>query len=73
MVLRVSNPNNVKIYTVSGSGTCSIPDWLARQRKRVLKDDPEWQSRVELIQDFEFPEASIRIKTTKDGRFVMAT
>ncbi|CAG8680784.1 10768_t:CDS:10, partial [Cetraspora pellucida] len=32
-----------------------------------------WRSRVELIQDFEFPEASIRVKTTRDGRFVMAT
>ncbi|KAF0427259.1 WD40 repeat-like protein [Gigaspora margarita] len=32
-----------------------------------------WRSRVELIQDFEFPEASLRVKTTKDGRFVMAT
>ncbi|CAG8533303.1 12830_t:CDS:10 [Dentiscutata erythropus] len=33
----------------------------------------DWRSRVELIQDFEFPEASIRVKTTRDGRFVMAT
>lgn len=28
---------------------------------------------MELIQDFEFPEASIRIKTTRDGKFVVAT
>ncbi|CAG8473713.1 11275_t:CDS:2 [Funneliformis mosseae] len=73
MVLKVSNPNNVKIYTVSGSGSRSIPDWLERRKKRVLKNDPEWASRVELIQDFEFPEASLRIKTTRDGHFVMAT
>ncbi|CAG8553653.1 6771_t:CDS:10 [Funneliformis caledonium] len=73
MVLKVSNPNNVKIYTVSGSGSRSIPDWLERRKKRVLKNDPEWTSRVELIQDFEFPEASLRIKTTRDGHFVMAT
>lgn len=40
MVLQVSNPNNVKIYTVSGSGYRSIPDWLERKKKRVLKNDP---------------------------------
>jgi ribosome biogenesis protein ENP2 len=40
MVLQVSNPNNVKIYTVSGSGHRSIPDWLERKKKRVLKNDP---------------------------------
>lgn len=28
---------------------------------------------MELIQDFEFPEASMRIKTTSDGKFCMAT
>ncbi|GBB97896.1 hypothetical protein RclHR1_00310024 [Rhizophagus clarus] len=73
MVLQVSNPNNVKVYTVSGSGYRSIPDWLERKKKRVLKNDPEWSSRIELIQDFEFPEASLRVKTTRDGRFIMAT
>ncbi|CAB4428688.1 unnamed protein product [Rhizophagus irregularis] len=73
MVLQVSNPNNVKIYTVSGSGCRSIPDWLERKKKRVLKNDPEWRSRIELIQDFEFPEASLRIKSTRDGCFIMAT
>ncbi|CAG8470871.1 9636_t:CDS:10 [Ambispora gerdemannii] len=73
MVLQVTNPNNVKIYTVSGSGTRSIPDWLARRRKKTLKDDPEWRSRIELIQDFEFPEASIKVKTTADNKFVIAT
>ncbi|RUP51044.1 hypothetical protein BC936DRAFT_150153 [Jimgerdemannia flammicorona] len=74
MVLQVSNPNNVKIYTVSGGiGSRSIPDWLARRKRRALKNDIDWRSRVELIQDFEFPEASNRIKTTRDGKFVVAT
>ncbi|CAG8567946.1 5247_t:CDS:10 [Gigaspora rosea] len=73
MVLQASNLNNVKIYTVSGSGSRAIPDWLERKKKKFLKNDPDWRSRVELIQDFEFPEASLRVKTTKDGRFVMAT
>ncbi|KAL1918913.1 uncharacterized protein VTP21DRAFT_2294 [Calcarisporiella thermophila] len=74
MVLHVTNANNVKVYTVSGGeGSRSIPDWLARKKRRALKDDPEWRSRIELIQEFEFPEASLRIKTTRDGKYVMAT
>src|SRR4051812_27444827 len=73
MVLQVSNPNNVKIYTVSGGdGTRSIPDWLARRKKRSLKNDIEWRTRIELIQDFEFPEASTRVKTTRDGKYAVA-
>ncbi|GAB5591365.1 Small ribosomal subunit bioproteinsis [Umbelopsis nana] len=74
MVLQVSNANNVKIYTVSGGlGSRSIPDWLARKKKKTLKKDLEYRARIELIQDFEFPEASNRIKTTSDGKFAVAT
>ncbi|CAG8504862.1 5590_t:CDS:10 [Paraglomus occultum] len=73
MPLQVLNPNNVKIYTINGSGSRSVPDWLARRKKKALNNDPEWRTRIELIQDFEFPEASIKVKTTRDGRFCMAT
>ncbi|KAG2182524.1 hypothetical protein INT43_007455 [Umbelopsis isabellina] len=74
MVLQVSNANNVKIYTVSGGlGSRSIPDWLARKKKKALKKDLEYRARIELIQDFEFPEASNRVKCTADGNFAMAT
>ncbi|KAJ9051362.1 Small ribosomal subunit biogenesis [Entomophthora muscae] len=72
--IKVSNPNNIKIYTVSGqSNSRSIPDWLARRNRKKLRNDTEWANRVELIQDFEFPEASMRVRTTKDGRHAMAT
>ncbi|KAG0237303.1 hypothetical protein BGW42_001223 [Actinomortierella wolfii] len=74
MSLQVQNANNVKIYTVSGSkGSRSIPDWLARRNKRALKNDLEWRHRIELIQDFEFPEASLKVKTTNDGKYAVAT
>ncbi|KAI8987182.1 WD40-repeat-containing domain protein [Pilobolus umbonatus] len=74
MVLQVTTANNIKVYTVSGGlGSRSIPDWLARQKKKTLKKDFEYRTRIELIQDFEFPEASNCIKTTRDGRFVVAT
>ncbi|CAO3640211.1 unnamed protein product [Mucor fragilis] len=74
MVLQVTTANNVKVYTVSGGlGSRSIPDWLVRQKKKALKKDFDFRTRVELIQDFEFPEASNKIKTTRDGKYVVAT
>ncbi|KAG9855451.1 hypothetical protein KCU98_g1811, partial [Aureobasidium melanogenum] len=57
--MKLSNPSAVPVYTISGSATARpLPEWLARQRKRSLKQDPEWANRVELLQDFEFEEAS---------------
>ncbi|KAG5518417.1 hypothetical protein PMAC_002811 [Pneumocystis sp. 'macacae'] len=74
MVLKVQNPNNVKVYTVSGEGVSeSLPDWLVRKKKKALKKNAKWRSRIELLQDFEFPEASNKIKTTPDGKYAIAT
>lgn len=58
----------------------SLPDLLRRsgssnkrkKRKTALKDE-EILSRIELIQDFEFPEASNRIAATRDGQSIVAT
>jgi ribosome biogenesis protein ENP2 len=75
----------VKVYTVNGAaaGTGSasfLPDWLTRRRaaakhggskKRTVKE--ELQGSVNLIQHFEFPEASNRIKVTRDGKYAIAT
>ncbi|KIY45062.1 NUC153 and WD40 repeat-containing nucleolar rRNA processing-related protein [Fistulina hepatica ATCC 64428] len=77
----MSSPDygEVKIYTVNGApagSSSSLPDWLTRKRakgkgKRTMKERIE--GTVELIQGFEFPEASNRIKTTPDGHHAMAT
>ncbi|TPX70644.1 hypothetical protein SpCBS45565_g01682 [Spizellomyces sp. 'palustris'] len=71
--MQVSNANNVKIYSVTSAGRSAIPDWLARKNAKSLKKDQEWRRRIELIQDFEFPEASLRIKPTRDGNYILAT
>ncbi|KAJ6590629.1 NUC153 and WD40 repeat-containing nucleolar rRNA processing-related protein [Mycena vulgaris] len=72
--------NDVKVYTVNGataSSSSSLPDWLTRKRaakgkgKRAVREHVE--GTIELIQGFEFPEASNRIKTTRDGQFAIAT
>ncbi|RYO85795.1 hypothetical protein DL766_003751 [Monosporascus sp. MC13-8B] len=71
--MKVTNQGDVAVYTVAGASTSRLPDWLARSRKRSLKNDPEYQNRVELIQDFEFEEASQCIRLSEDGDWIMST
>ncbi|CAI5760442.1 unnamed protein product [Candida verbasci] len=74
MVLKSTSSGNISIYQVSGANVSrSLPDWIAKKRKRDLKHDLEYQNRIELIQDFEFSEASNKIKVTKDGQYCLAT
>jgi len=74
---------DVKVYTVNGAAAgagsaSSLPDWLTRKRavksgrsKRTIRE--EFEGAVNLIQHFEFPEASNRIKCTRDGHHAIAT
>ncbi|KAG0638643.1 WD40-repeat-containing domain protein [Tuber brumale] len=74
MSLKVTQQNGISVYTVSGSQTTrSLPDWLARKRKRSLRSDAAYHSRIELIQDFEFEEASQCVRVSPDGEYAMAT
>ncbi|KAH8601157.1 WD40-repeat-containing domain protein [Bisporella sp. PMI_857] len=72
--MQLTNPHDVPVYTISGASTARpLPDWLARKRKRSLKNDPEYSNRVELLQDFEFEEASNCIRVSEDGEWAMST
>lgn len=72
--MKLSNQLEVPVYTISGSNTARpLPEWLARRRKRSLKNDPEYANRVELLQDFEFEEASQCVRVSEDGDWVMST
>ena len=72
--MKISNHSAVPVYTISGSATSRpLPEWLARKRKRSLKSDPEYANRIELLQDFEFEEASHCIRVSDDGQWVMST
>lgn len=74
MVLKSTSAGNVSVYQVAGTNVSrSLPDWIAKKRKRALKNDIDYQNRIELIQDFEFSEASNRIKVTPDGQYAIAT
>ena len=71
--MQVSQANNVKIYSITSASRSAIPEWQAQKLKNKLKYDQAWQNRIELIQDFEFPEASVKLKATADGQYLMAT
>ncbi|CAD6578868.1 MAG: hypothetical protein ASARMPREDX12_009000 [Alectoria sarmentosa] len=72
--MKISNHSAVPVYTISGSSTARpLPEWLARKRKRSLKHDPEYASRIELLQDFEFDESSQCVRVSDDGQWVMST
>ncbi|KAB8346161.1 hypothetical protein FH972_023207 [Carpinus fangiana] len=72
--MKLSNPSAVPVYTISGSSTARpLPEWLVRKRKRSLKTDPEYANRIELLQDFEFEEASQCVRVSEDGEWVVST
>ena len=70
--MQVSITNNIKIYNLSAGK--SLPEWLTeRQRRKLVKNDIEVRQRIELIEHFEMPAISDRVKTTRDGQYVLAT
>lgn len=72
--MKLTNPSTVPVYTIAGSSTARpLPEWLARKRKRSLKQDAEYANRIELLQDFEFEEASSCVRVSEDGDWVMST
>lgn len=72
--MKLTTDSSVPVYTIAGEGTARpLPEWLARKRKRSLKKDSEYANRVELLQDFEFEEASQCVRISEDGEWVMST
>ena len=72
-MLPVTVHNRTKIYNVSGYDEGKLPEWLLQRHRKKLKKDVEFNQRIELIQDFEFPEASNCLKVTPDARSVVGT
>lgn len=66
----------IPVYTVSGSNiTRDLPNWQTQKQtqKQREKKDPEFANRVELLQDFEFEEASQCVRVSEDGQWIMST
>ena len=69
--LQVTESRGVKVYNVSSGKT--LPQWLSEKKKKSLRKDEEYKSRIELIQDLEFDVASQRMRLSRDGKFLAAT
>ncbi|KAL2476495.1 embryo sac development arrest 7 [Abeliophyllum distichum] len=70
--LKSTSINGVKMYTVSGNHR-SIATWLPQKKQRALRKNPDYQRRVDLIQDLRFETATTRIKVTPDGEYLIAS
>lgn len=70
--MKLSNSSTVPVYTVAGSSTARpIPEWLAKRRNQ--KKGHDYANKIELLQDFEFEEASQCIRISDDGQWAMST
>jgi ribosome biogenesis protein ENP2 len=63
--------NGVSIYNLA-SGK-SLPGWVSASKKKALKKQADFARRLEVLQDFSFPEASQTVSVSGDGRYVVAT
>ncbi|UKK02544.2 hypothetical protein MACK_002637 [Theileria orientalis] len=72
-MLRSFNSNGLKVYSLS-SGK-SIPQFAleALRNRRKLKHDSEYEHRIELIHDLEFPQCCGTVDVSPDSRYVIAT
>ncbi|KAL7424272.1 Small ribosomal subunit biogenesis [Cryptotrichosporon argae] len=72
-----------QVYTVNGPSSTSspsLPSWLTlKARPKTVNGQRKRQrtqrqlGQLELIQDFQFPTAAIKVRTTQDGQHVVAT
>lgn len=71
--MKVSELNGVKIYDLS-SGK-SEPEYVAEAKKRKLKlkQLEDYTTRIDLIQDLDYPVSSQRLRVTADNRFIVTS
>jgi ribosome biogenesis protein ENP2 len=68
--MEVQERNGVKIYSLNTGVT--LPPWLGeRARRNLNKRDANIRHRVDLIQDFDMPSSSIKMRQSNDGRYIL--
>ncbi|GAA6001588.1 hypothetical protein JCM10207_006741 [Rhodosporidiobolus poonsookiae] len=82
VVSLASTGGAARIYCVNGGGMTSknAAAWIeaklqdkGKRRKKGGQGGTGGEGEIRLIQDFDFPEASNKLKTTRDGKYLMAT
>ncbi|EDR22933.1 nucleolar protein, putative [Entamoeba dispar SAW760] len=69
--MKTTETGGVKVYNLTAGKT--LPQWLSQKKKKELRKDEDFQKRIELIQDTEFPVNSQNVKFSPDGQFLGAT
>ena len=67
--MNVLTTNNTKVYRIAADK--SLPEWLAEKKKKAMKNNIDFQRRIELLQDFQFPTASTKIRLTKEKQHII--
>ena len=49
----------------------TVPQWLSEKKRRSLSTDVDYRRRIELLQDFDFPTASQKVRVSHDGEYVI--
>lgn len=70
--MQVTEHNDIKVYNLSAGK--SLPQFIeeAAKKKQSLRYNEDFRSRIDLIQDFEFPIASNRVRVSRDGEYIAA-
>lgn len=69
--MKATETGGVKVYNLTAGKT--LPQWLTPKQRKELRKDQEFQKRIELIQDTEFPVNSQCVEFSPDGMFLGAT
>jgi len=72
MALTVSCFNDIKCYNLTAGK--STPQFYeeAYKKKESLRYNKEYRQRIEILQDFEFPSTSSKVRVSPDGQFICA-
>lgn len=68
---RLSTSSGISIYNLSHGKT--LPQWVADKKRTALRYDDDYRRRLELLQDFDFPQSCTNVKVTPDQQFIVAT
>ena len=68
--MKVSTFNGCKVYNLSTGA--ALPSWMTENKKRGLAKSDEYRKRIELIQEFNMPIASTKVKFCPDGEHIIA-
>ena len=69
--IKTIETGGIKVYNLTAGRT--LPQWLTSQKRKELRKDPDFQRRIQLIQDTEFPNNSQCVKFSPDEQFMGAT